>query len=75
MAGYLQLSVNKVYDYIFTFIKKTVVTRLEIEYLISGIIGIVSKWIVYAIGTKEEVIKVLTEMAFATGKQIYFSMR
>ena len=75
MAGYLQLSVNKVYDYIFTFIKKTVVTRLEIEYLISGIIGIVSKWIVYAIGTKEQVIKVLTEMAFATGKQIYFSMR
>ena len=27
------------------------------------------------LATKEEVIKVLTEMAFATGKQIYFSMR
>lgn len=73
MAGYLRISITKIMDRVFTFIKKNNTTRLQIEYLLSGITGIVSKWIVYAIGTKEEVAKVLTDMTFASGKQIYLS--
>ena len=73
MAGYLRISTNKVMDKVFTFIKKNDTTKLQIEYLFAGITGIVSKWIVYAIGTKEEVAKVLTDMTYASGKQIYLS--
>jgi len=75
MAGYLQTATNKIREMVFNFIKKTSTTRLQIEYLFSGIIGIVSKWIVLDLGTKEEVAKVLTEMTYASGKQIYLNMR
>lgn len=73
MAGYLRISLNIIMEKMFTFMKKTTTTKLQIEYLFAGITGIVSKWIVYATGSKEEVADVLTDMTYASGRQMYLS--
>lgn len=61
LSGYLNISLNKIKDLLYRTLKPTNRNRLGVEYIVSGIYGTVSRWIIYATGTLDDTANLLTD--------------
>ena len=64
LSGYLDKRILKIRTVVLNTVKPTKRNNIGIEYLVSGIYGVVQKWIIYGTGTIEDNVKILTEFTF-----------
>ena len=62
LNGYLNRILRSFRDGALNHFQKTDSNRIKIEYIITGIYGVLSRWVVYAVGTKEELAIELTDL-------------
>lgn len=70
LSGNIQKLIFDIKKYIKQVVKDTPRNELIINYLLGGIFSYFSNWIIYATGTKEENIKILTDVVIATSRQL-----
>lgn len=70
--GYLEMEANKVKSGIIAKFKPTKKNEAYLTFAISGFWGIISAYIIYAKGTKEENVDILTEMFITTARKMSF---
>ena len=64
LSGFLSYRINKWRDNLLKGLSKTTRNQIYLDYMISGVFGVVSKWVIYAASKKDDVIDELTEIAF-----------
>ena len=64
LSGYLDKRILKIRNVVMQRLKSTKRNNIGIEYLVSGIYGVIQKWIIYGTGTIEDNVKILTEFTF-----------
>lgn len=64
LNGFLNYRINKVRDYLLKGLSGSPKNVVYLDYMISGTNGVISKWVIYAIAKKEEVIDELTEITY-----------
>lgn len=62
LNGYLNRILKSFRDGALKYFQNTDSNRIKIEYILTGIYGVLSRWVVYAVGTKEEITEELTEL-------------
>ena len=72
LFGYFEIAIGKVKDLAFKSTKQTQSHRLAVEYIVSGIYGIITRWIIYATGSINEVASVITDFTYNNVKQLQF---
>lgn len=70
LSGYVEKLILDIKKYIKQIVKETPKNELIINYLLFGIYGFIRNWIVYATGTKEENVNILTDLAIASSRQL-----
>lgn len=61
LSGYVNVLLNQIKDAIYKEIKQTKKNLLTVEYIANGGFGVISRWIIYATGEKEEIADILTD--------------
>lgn len=69
-TGYLQMEARKLKKYTISVFKPTIENELKFSFFIAGVWGIVQNYIVYAKGTEEENIRILTDLALSNLRHI-----
>ena len=62
--GFLSYRINKFRDYLLKDLNSSPKNVVFLDYMISGTTGVISKWVIYAIAKKEDVIEELTEITY-----------
>ena len=70
LSGYVEKFMFNIKKMIKEICKDTVENELTINYMVYGIYGLIRNWIIYATGTKEENIKVTTNLAINSLRQL-----
>lgn len=70
LAGYLSMTKRRVESYVMGSFKDTLRNRAVINYIISGVYGTISRWIIYAYGSIEGNIKLLTDLTMSNLRSI-----
>ena len=70
LAGYIEKFMFNIKKMIKEICKDTLENELIINYMVFGIYGLIRNWIIYATGTKEENIKVSTNLAISSLRQL-----
>lgn len=65
LAGYLSMTKTRIETYAMENIKDTAKNRAIVEYIVSGTYGVMSRWIIFAYGTIEGNIKILTDLTLS----------
>lgn len=66
LNGYVINSVNVIRHEVLKTIKQTESNRIRLDFVISGIEGVITRWIVYATGTKEEIADELVSLTLSS---------
>ena len=64
LNGFLNYRINKFRDYLLKGLSSSPKNVVYLDYMISGTNGVISKWVIYAIAKKEDVIDELTEITY-----------
>ena len=64
LNGVLSYRINKYRENLIKGLKNDSKNQIHIDYLIAGIFGVISKWIIYATSKKENIVNELTEIAY-----------
>ena len=64
LNGFLNYRINKFRDYLLKGLSNSPKNIVYLDYMISGTNGVISKWVIYAIAKKEDVIDELTEITY-----------
>ncbi len=64
LSGYLDKRILKIRNVVAEKIKDSKRNNIGIEYLSSGIIGVLKKWIIYGTGTIEDNAKIVSELTY-----------
>ena len=64
LSGLLSYRINKWRDNLLKGLAKTAKNQIYLDYMISGVFGVISKWVIYASSKKDDVINELTEIVF-----------
>ena len=70
LSGYLDLSISKIKDLMYKAVKQTKGHRLGVEYIVNGTFGVISRWIIYATGSIDEVTNLLTDFIHTNIRQL-----
>lgn len=70
LYGYLTIKLNKIKAFIYDSLKPTLKNELVVEYLVSGVFGILRNWVVYDKGSVQENIVLITDLAIQNAKQM-----
>ena len=70
LYGYLTKKLNKIKAFIYDSLKPTLKNELVVEYLVSGVFGILRNWVVYDKGSVQENIVLITDLAIQNAKQM-----
>lgn len=62
LNGYLNRILKSFREGAIKHFQNTDSNRIRIEYILTGIYGVLSRWVVYAIGSKEEIVEELTDL-------------
>ena len=62
LNGYVNRALKSIKESAFRLIEDTVPNRIRLDYIFNGVYGVLSRWVVYAVGTKEEVVNEVTEI-------------
>lgn len=72
LSGYLTLITRKIIDFAMSSLKDTVKNRTIVSFVVSGIYEVISRYIIYDIGTIEENVKTLTDLTLLNLRYIQF---
>lgn len=72
-TGYLETEANRLRKLIVSIFKPTFKNEMSFQFVLSGVWGVVSTYIIYAKGTEEEYIKILTDLAISNLKHLSYS--
>ena len=70
LNGYVLHSIDIIRHKVLKVVKQTEKNRIRVDYVISGISGVIMRWIVYAIATKEEIEEELINLTLGTIRRI-----
>lgn len=68
--GYLEMEANKIKSTLISKFKNTTKNESLLTFAASGLWGVVTSYIIYAKGTKEENVNILTDMFIATARKM-----
>ncbi len=66
LNGYVINSVNIIRHEVTKMIKQTDINRIRLDFVISGIEGAITRWVIYATGSKEEVAEELVSLTLSS---------
>lgn len=72
-TGYLQTEVNKLRKQAIQLFKPTTKNEISFSFVLAGVWGVVNSYIVYAKGTKEENVKILTDLTISNLRHLSLS--
>ena len=64
LNGYLQYRIEQFRKIVISVLKNTKSNTIKLDYIMSGTFGVISRWVIYAGYTKEEIILELTNFVF-----------
>lgn len=64
LNGYLQYRIEQFRKIVISVLKNTKSNTIRLDYMMSGTFGVISRWVIYAGYTKEEIIQELTDLVF-----------
>ena len=70
LNGYLNRILKTFRDGALKYFKNDDSNRIKLEYIITGIYGVIARWVVYAVGTKEQLTTELTELLIADMRKL-----
>ena len=70
LNGYVLNSINIIRHKVLKTVKQTEKNRIRVDYIISGISGVIMRWIVYATASKEEIEEELINLTLGTIRKI-----
>ena len=70
LSGYMDLSISKIKDLVYKSVRQTKGHRLGVEYIVNGAFGVITRWIIYATGTIDEVTNILTDFIHTNIRQL-----
>lgn len=70
LYGYLTLKLKKVKTYILGSLKPNLKNELCVEYMVSGVYGILRDWVVYDKGSVDENISLITELVIQNARHL-----
>lgn len=73
LSGYLDKVINSVRVAMLGETKRTKKNEIAIEFILSGIYGVIQRWIVYAFGTIEENAEALSNLIFVSYRYLSFN--
>lgn len=71
-TGYLQTEADKLRKLAISRFKPTTENEIKFSFIISGVWGVVNSYVVYAKGTEEENIKILTDLVYTNLRHLSF---
>lgn len=72
LAGYLSTKQRRIKAFILDALKQSLKNEIIIEYVVSGIFGIFRNWIIYDIGSIDENVLLIADLAISTMKHVQF---
>lgn len=72
LAGYLSTKLRKIKSFILDALKSGLKNEIIVEYVVSGIFGIFRNWIIYDIGSIDENVSLITDLAISTMRHVQF---
>lgn len=70
LYGYLTLKLKKIKTFILSSLKPTLKNELTVEYLVSGVYGILRDWVVYDKGSVDENINIITDLVIQNARHL-----
>lgn len=72
LSGYLSLKMRRIKTFILDALKPTLKNEIIVEYVVSGIFGIIRNWIIYDKGSIDENVVLITDLAIQNMKHVQF---
>lgn len=66
LNGYVMNSINIIRHQVLKITKPSETNRVRVDFVISGIEGVITRWIIYATGSKEEIVEELVTLTLST---------
>lgn len=70
LIGYFNISIKKIKKSLLKYFKNTPKNALILDYLLYGIFGIVNSYTVYASGTQQENVRLVTDLTLSTVRRM-----
>ena len=71
--GYLKIELKKVTKIFENVVKPNEKNKIKFSFLMTGVLGVISNYITLAIGTKEENVKILSELSLSNLKHLEYT--
>lgn len=72
LAGYVERLMFNIKKYILSTLVESKKNEIIVNYIVFGVYGIIRNWVVYATGTNEENIKIITDLVCQCARKMQF---
>ena len=70
LNGYMSIMTNKIKEIVYRQVKPTSNNKIIVEYIVSGIYGVITRWIIYATGSIADITNELTELTYSNLRRL-----
>ena len=72
LSGYLSQKIRRIKNFILDSLKPTLKNEIIVEYVVSGIFGVIRNWIIYDKGSIDDNVALITDLAISNMKNVQF---
>ena len=70
LNGYVNTALKSIKEGTFRYLEDTIPNRIKLDYIFNGVYGVISRWVIYAVGTKEEVVDEIIDIFVSDIKKL-----